>query len=160
MSPGKDLDRIRDLAQRGDIKIALAQINKMIVEHPNESEVWSLRASFYARNKNYEEALADISQAIEISPEKAIFYFHRGRYNFSSENFFDALEDFTAALEKDSYRDITFTQVLYFFRVEAFIKLGKKEEALSDISYIHDDYQTWTFKLRSKADLIEDCSKL
>ncbi len=71
-----------------------------------------------------------------------------------------AERDFNQAIKVDDYGDSGFTQMLFFFRAEVFIKLGKIQEALSDISHIPDGYETWTFKLRNKGDLIADCAKV
>lgn len=156
----KKLDKIRDLADQGKEEAAFVQINELIALYPNDPEVWSLRSSLYAKAKNYDEALSNISKAIEISPEEASFHTQRGRYHFRLGNDLIAVKDFSDALLTYNRGDISLIQHIYFFRAESFIKLGKKQEALLDISHIPDNFQIWTFKLRSKADLIADCDKI
>lgn len=156
VSINKRIDEISQL----EPEAALTHIKELLREHPDEAEAWSLQGSLYARCGNYDEAIKNLNKAIALSPQRAGFYFRRGRYNLKSGNVSEAINDLSEALSKDNRNDITFTEALYFHRAEALIKLGKKQEALSDLSHIPENYQTWTFKLRSKADLIADCNAL
>ena len=160
MTNQEEIEKIRQLNQRGQSEAALLLLVELIKSNPNDSMLWSLKGSIYATNNDYEEALISLDKAIFISPHQAIFYFHRGRYHFESSKLAEAISDFSEALNINNYDDNTFIEELYFYRAESFIRLGKKNEALADISNIREDYHTWTFKLRSKIDLVEDCSKL
>ena len=159
MSIDNQINEVRRLDNGGESERAFSLVKKLISESPEESRLWSLQGALYAKNRHYEEAVKSLSAAIALSPE-GIFYFHRGRYNSTLDNLSEAIEDFSNALIRDTYNDITFTQELYFHRADAFIRLGKREEALSDISRIPDDYKTWTSKLSTKADLLADCNNL
>lgn len=159
MSIDHQISEIRRLDKEGKEDAALDLIKNLISEFPKESRLWSFQGTLYAKKKIYKEALRSLSKAITLSPE-GIFYFQRGRYNLTLGNVSEAIIDFNYALSTDNYNDITFTQELYFHRAEALIKLKKKQEALSDIAHIPDGYQTWTSKLRSKADLLSECDKI
>lgn len=160
MSIHKELERIRSIAQRGQKEAALELSQELLRTNADKAEAWALHASLHARNGNYIQALECASRAIALAPERATLYFQRARYNLDLNAPLDAIQDLNEALNKDRYNEASFTAELYFHRAEAFITLGKKKEALADISRLDDGYQTWTFTLRSKSDLLKDCDKL
>ena len=43
---------------------------------------------------------------------------------------------------------------------EVYVKLGKKKEALADLTFVREDLKSWTYKLRTKADLRAHCRAL
>jgi hypothetical protein len=61
----------------------------------------------------------------------------------------------------ERYKNDAYREELHFWRAEALLRLGKKQEALTDLAHVYDnDFASWTYKLRTKADLLADCSKL
>lgn len=162
MSLDKRIEVIRRLA-RQDKKAALDSLQELLAKHPDDRRLWSLQASIHARSKIYNAAIKSIDRAISLSHtprQKAAYFYQRGRYNLQNNDAVSAISDFGEALENDDQIDPTFAQEVYFHRAESFIRLGKKQEALADVSNIQDNYETWTFKLRKKSDLIADCKKL
>lgn len=151
---------IRELDLSGKKELALVHVQELIEKHPDNASLWSLQASILKGMEHYIEAINSMNKAIDLKPEEASFYWLRGMCNFKVDNLSEAVIDFSHAIQGNNYGDVSFTQGVYFFRAEAFIKLGKKEKALSDISHIPEDHKIWTFKLRNKADLLEDCNKL
>jgi len=160
VSIDKELEHIRSIAQRGQKEAALELSQELLRTNADKAEAWALHASLHARNGNYIQALECTSRAIVLAPERATLYFQRARYNLDLNAPLDAIHDLNEALNKDRYNEPSFTAELYFYRAEAFIILGKKKEALADISRLDDGHQTWTFTLRSKSDLLNDCDKL
>lgn len=160
MSLDKKIDELWQLKEKGDHETALTLVKNLRSEYPDNDRLFFLEGTIYAREGNYKRAIECLDRAIALCPDKATLYFHRGEYNLCLDNILKSMEDFSDAISKDNYNDITFTEILYFYRAETFIKLGRKQEALSDLSKIPENYQTWTFELRSKADLIADCNKL
>lgn len=156
----KEIDAFWKLKERGDTEKAFLFLRELLEKNPDNDRLFFLEATLYADNGNYLTAINSIDRSILISPNKAVYFFHRGCYNLKLDNVQVAERDFSQAIKVDDYGDESFTQILFFFRAEAFIKLGKIQEALSDISHIPDGYETWTFKLRSKEDLISDCGKV
>ena len=38
--------------------------------------------------------------------------------------------------------------------------LGKKGDALKDLEHVRADFSAWTYKLRTKAELLAECNEL
>ena len=153
------INEARELVRAGNEDAAIVLANELIEQYPLEAKSWSLRGNLYARKKEYSGAIKDITKAISIHPE-SIFFYARGRYHFSSGEYALAVEDFRQGLSGENYDDESYRVELFFWRAEALIKLNKKQEALTDIARIGEDFKTWTFALRKKSDLIDDCEKL
>jgi tetratricopeptide (TPR) repeat protein len=159
-SPVADLISIaKEKAHRGDQNGAMSLAVQLVEQYPTEARVWSLRSFLFALRKEFAKALTDITRAINIHPEPH-FFFTRGRYNFELGDDQSAVKDFSTGLHFDHYEDDSYREELYFWRAEAFIRLGNKREALSDLAHLHKDKQTWTYELRSKLDLLVACDKL
>jgi tetratricopeptide (TPR) repeat protein len=129
--------------------------------YPNEMEAWSLRAYLHARNHNYQEVVADVTRAIDVNALEPSLFFYRGRYDLVLGKEESAVTDFSRGLELcDRYNDDYYRESLHFFRAEAFVRLGRKREALADLAHVRNDYKMWIDKLRTKADLLAECCQL
>ncbi len=137
---------------------ALVLANQLVEQYSHEMKVWDLRAHLYTIKNEYKLALADYTKAISIYPEHGL-YFARGIANFEVGDNRAAVEDFTNALVYYKSDDESYRWYLYFWRAETLLRMGRKEEALSDLEHVRDGFDTWTYKLRSKEDLIADCKK-
>lgn len=172
MTPSLDnlIAKAKELARKDEAEKAMALANELTTQHPDELRVWSLRAYLHGRSGNYAEAVADFTRAIEINakePELGLdkgiltavdLLFNRGADSFALGNNQLAIDDFTKGLDLcDRYGSDDYRETLLFWRAEALLKLGKKREALSDITQVRDDFSFWTYKLRTKSDLLADC---
>ena len=158
------------MAQKGDDEAAMSMANDLTTQYPNEMKVWTLRAYLHRRDRNYSSAIADLTRAIDINAkevesdrDKGILievdlFFNRGTDRFALGDVAAAIDDFTKGLDlSDRSRSDDYRETLLFWRAEALLKLGKKLEALSDITQVRDDFSFWTYKLRTKSDLLADC---
>jgi tetratricopeptide (TPR) repeat protein len=153
--------KAKQFARSGDNQKALSLADELVGRYPNEMEAWSLRGHLHARNHNYQEALADVTRAIDANPFEPSLFFDRGRYELVVGKEESAVTDFSKGLELcDHHKDDYYRESLYFFRAEAFLRLGRKHEALEDLVRVRDDFKTWIDKVRTKADLLADCDKL
>jgi len=140
---------------------ALSLANELAEKNPNEMKVWILRGYLHELSDDYDEAVVDLTRAIEINPMEPRLFYSRGRYRFALSDDRLAIDDFTKGLELcDRYKKDDYREELFFWRAEALLRLGKKREALSDLAHVPGDYTSWTYKLRTKADLLADCSEL
>jgi len=125
----------------------------------------------YGRDSNYAEAVSDLTRAIEINAlesaeqsldtghfKKVDLFFNRGADRFALGDNQSAIDDFTRGLDIcDQYNSDDYRETLYFWRAEALLRLGKKHEAIADLARVADDFSFWTYKLRTKKDLLTDC---
>jgi len=149
----------KDLARRHDYEGAMLLANELIGQHPNEMDVWLLRSYLHELEEDYVEATTDLSRAIELNSMEPHLYYNRGRYQFQLEDYTSAVQDFSKALELcDMYNNDYYREELYFWRAEVLLRLDKQNDALADLSKVRDDFASWTYKLRTKHDLLRDCS--
>jgi tetratricopeptide (TPR) repeat protein len=155
------ISKAMELARNEDAA-AMPMANELVEQYPKETKVWAFRGYLYARNRNHAEAVADLTRAIEIDPMNPFYFFSRGRYQFALGDDRSAIDDFAAGLALcDQYNIDDYREELHFWRAEALLRLGKKREALSDLDHVHEDtFRSWTYKLRTKADLLADCNRL
>jgi tetratricopeptide (TPR) repeat protein len=162
MSPDLDslIAKADALAKEGRYEDAMSLATDMLESHPNEMKLLSLRAYLHACKHDLEQAIIDLTQAIRINPMEPVLFYDRGRYESKLGHFQSAVDDFGRGLELcDHYRNDYYRESLYFFRAEALVELGRKHEALQDLSHVRDDLRTWTYKLRTKSELLAQCAE-
>jgi tetratricopeptide (TPR) repeat protein len=162
MQPTLDklISEAKDLANSGERQEALSLANELIEHYPREARVWSLRAYIYGLTANYEAVFADLSHAIKINPMEPDFFFHRGRYGLITGQNQAAFDDLTKGIELcDYYKNEYYRETLLFMRAEALVHLNRKDEALSDLALVRDDFTIWTSRLRTKAELVAECRR-
>jgi tetratricopeptide (TPR) repeat protein len=160
MSPHLDdlIARTKALAKERRYDEAISLATDLVQRYPNEMKVWSSRAYLYGCKNDFELAVADLTRAIDINGMEPVLFFDRGSYQSRVGRFGAAVEDFGRGLALcDHYRDDYYRETLYFFRAEALIELGRKREALQDLSQVRDDFRFWTYKLRTKSELQAQC---
>jgi tetratricopeptide (TPR) repeat protein len=158
----KDLiSRIRNIAGAGDEERAMALAADLVAQYPSDSRVWSLRSYLRGRVSDYTGAVADVTHAIELDPLETSYLLSRGMDRLRLGDYLLAAEDFSRGLDLcDHHHDNYFREMLYFMRAEAFLMIGKKDQALTDLTHVRSDFRTWTYRLRTKADLIADAGRL
>ncbi len=155
------ISKAETLARAGDHESAMTIADELARQRPAEARVFSLRAYLYERVRNYPRAIAEASRAIAIDPLEPGFVFSRGRYYLHAGKYRHAADDFTTGLFLcDRLKDDYFTGAFHFLRAEAFVQLGRKNEALADLLQVRDDMKLWTVRLRTKSELLEECNRL
>lgn len=157
----KVISKVEGLARAGRQEEAMNLASEMIERHPESMDVWSLRAYLHGRSGNYSEAIADLTRAIEINPLEPHLFYDRGLKHLAQNDFEAAVLDFGKGLNLcEYYNSDYYREPLHFLRAEAFCKLGKKHEALRDLERVQTTFTSWTYKLRTKAELLEECNRL
>ncbi|MDI1435477.1 hypothetical protein [Polyangium sorediatum] len=129
-------------------------------QYPEIWEVWHTLAYAHESRGDYAAAIAAATRAMDLDGQQPVLFLDRGAYALLSGDYERAVADFSQGLilcdelDWDDYSD-----ALHFLRAEALVQLGKKAEALADLSHIRDDYVFWTIKARSKAELFALCGK-
>lgn len=151
--------KAKKLAREHDSAGAMSLANELTSKHPQEMKVWLLLGYLNELENNYIAACANLTRAIELNSMEPHLFYSRGRYQFQMGNSDAALVDFSKGLDLcDFYKNDYYREELHFWRAETLIRLGRKLEALNDLSMVGDEFTSWTDKLRTKRDLLEDCT--
>ena len=130
-------------------------------QYPRETAVWSLRAYLHGLIRDHSKAIEDLTHAIEINGMEPKLFFDRGIEELAVQHNQAAADDFTTGLKLcDHYGDDYYREALHFLRAEALLGLARKQLAIADLQHVREDFKFWTFKLRTKSELVEACAKL
>ncbi len=152
------LREIEGLANAGNYTEALQRLDKLATSNPDDAKIWTTRAHINGHQRNYEEAVADWSKAIALCDKEPHYFYMRGIDLFLLRKFESAVLDFTKVIELcDYYKSEYYREGAYFFRADAYLRLKEFEKGKSDCTHVSDEMQTWTDKLRCKADLLAEC---
>ncbi len=99
----------------------------LLLIDPENIQALLTRSIAFHYMKESEQAIEDITKAISIDKNNWKLYMQRGRYKFDYALYTDAADDFTLALGINDTLENA-----YHLRGEAFEKLAKSREALSD----------------------------
>jgi len=155
------ISKAEHLARSGDNDEAMSLATDLTEQHPSEIKVWMLRAHLWTLKRDYTQAIADLTRAININGMEPSLFYDRGRHALALGDVLSAISDFSEGLRLcDGYNDDYYRGPLHFFRAEALLRLGRKHEALADLHHVREDFTTWTDKLRTKAELLAECSEL
>ena len=163
MNPTLDslISRAEKLARAGDKQGALSLANQLVAQHPDEMKVWSLRAYLHGRERDYAGAIADLSTAIRINPMEPSLFCNRGQDHLSLGDYEATLIDCGKGLDLcDHYDNDYYRESLMCIRAEAFIGLGRRDEALADLAGVRDGLKFWTNRLRTKKEMVAECLRL
>jgi len=142
---------------------AFEEITGLAEQYPEEPKVWRLLAYAHEKRDDYAAAIAAYTRAIALSPKVLwlmALFFSRGESALYTGDYELAVADFSQGLVlSDEFNSDYLREELHFLRAEAFIQLGKKAEALADLSHVKDDYVSVRAESRSKADLLVMCGE-
>ena len=147
-----------DFAVMDDFGGAMEIVEKLLSVHPDEVKVWMLRGYVHELQADFRSAKNDLSHAIQLSTAEPHLFYTRGRMCYSLRDFDMSIKDFTRALDLcDLHQNDYYRQELHFWRAEAFLKLGRRFEAMNDLENVDDGFQTWIDQIRSKEELVVAC---
>jgi tetratricopeptide (TPR) repeat protein len=154
-----ELEEIKDIAKTEDYIEALRLVDDLILHNSHEDKIWATRAFINSRKGDREAAIVDWSKAIGLCEEPHYFYM-RGHDLFNVGRYREAISDFTKVIALcDMYKSDYYRGPAYFFRADAHVRLREFDEARLDCAYVRDDMQTWTDKLRTRADILAECNQ-
>lgn len=152
------IERAKELARARDATAAARLADELTTSHPEDIRVWILRGHFNELFDDYAAAVKDLTRAMDLTSDEPHLFFTRGRYRFHLDDHEGALDDFASGLKLcDRLNNDYYREAFHFWRAESFIRLGKLHDALQDLSHVGDDQRWWTYKLRTKQDLLRDC---
>jgi putative PEP-CTERM system TPR-repeat lipoprotein len=97
--PEVQLAEVRMLGASGDLDGALALVERVLAEHPDRRDAWSMKGDLLAAQNKRPEALAAFSVAIELSPDSKEDRLKRGLLNLEMRQLEDVTPDIEFLLE-------------------------------------------------------------
>jgi tetratricopeptide (TPR) repeat protein len=153
------ISKAMEEAGSGHNEEALSIANGLVLQHTGEIRAWLLRAHLRTQVGDLEAAISDLSNAILINAAEPSLFFDRGRQRMRMADLGGAVEDFSAAPELcDFHNNDYYRETLLFMRADALAKLGRTNDALADLAPVRDDFRIYTTKLRTKADIVAECT--
>lgn len=154
-----ELERASDMARAGNYEEAFLLLDMLVRGNAQHADTWAVRAFVNAHQGNRAAAIVDWSKAIALYEEPHYFYM-RGTNLFQLGEFREAIADFTRVIQLcDVYKSDYYRGPAYFFRADAHLRLMEFDEAESDCTHVRDDMQTWTDRLRTKAEILAGCAQ-
>lgn len=134
-----------------DQSLGLTQLQKL-----------ELKSSFFCLERDRTNRVACYDEIIMLEHGlRAGSFFMRGMIKLRLKDLQGAINDFTQAIELEEQTPEKYdAELYYFFRAEMYLKVGRLEESLLDLENVPEDFECWTYKLRSKADLLADIHKI
>ncbi len=134
--------------------------DELTSSHTEDIRVWVLRGYVNESVNDHAAAVSDLNRALDLTSDEPHLFFTRGRYRFQLDDNAGAADDFTSGLKLcDRLGNDYYREALHFWRAETLIRLGKLNDALQDLAHVNDDHRMWTYKLRTKQDLLRDCQR-
>lgn len=151
-------DGVFKLVGAGKHDEALVLIDNLMTESPENPWLWRYRSYVNSMRVRDEDALLEINRAIELASEEPDFFFTRGRIFFLAGEFKEAVADFTTVVQLgDAYGNDYYLEAAYMHRADAYLRRGEFEKAKLDCEHVRDQIRLWTDRLRTKADILEEC---
>jgi tetratricopeptide (TPR) repeat protein len=155
----EELKKVETMARTDRYEDALRRLDKLAVAFPVEVEIWATRAYVNGRQGERAAAIADWTKAIGLCDKEPHYFYMRGSNYFRLGQFRKAVSDFTKVIELcDFYNSDYYREPAYFFRADAHVRLKEFEKAKADCMHLRDELPKWTDKLRTKAEIITECS--
>lgn len=95
----ESLQEATRLISVGEFTKAEKELDRVILEQPEESQAFALRAGVRVKSNRGKEALADLNKAIELAPKNPDHLYSRGLLYLTARLLNDAVKDFQAVLQ-------------------------------------------------------------
>jgi len=119
------------LQSSGNFEAAISDLNKVLLQEPDNVEALVARAQAHLRRGRRDEARADLNRAAAVKPDDPQVRLQRGLLAFEERRWEDCIADLTAAL-KDNNRNIE----ALMRRGYAYVFLNRSADAVRDFDRI------------------------
>jgi tetratricopeptide (TPR) repeat protein len=143
-------ERARSFLDKGELELALADLNKAIELEVKSASAYSDRAFAHTHLKQYDKALADYTQAIALEPKDAEAYLDRGTLHYGLNRLSEALRDYKQALALEPKNNRAIQGIEFIEHSQAiqanpkvaanYLARGKVAVALNDFDTAIADY--------------------
>jgi tetratricopeptide (TPR) repeat protein len=137
---------------------AFEDIERLAEQHPQEPKVWRTLGCAHEAKGDHAAAIAAVTRAMALDAREPGLFLDRGYYALNARDYERAVADLSQGLDlQDEPNWAYYHDVLRVMRAEGLFRLGKKAEALADLSHIRDAYVLWKGELWSKEELAALC---
>jgi tetratricopeptide (TPR) repeat protein len=151
--------RIQRLVRSGRTQEASVLAARLVLDYAGEPRAWRERAFVRAMQGHHAASIRDMSKAIALNEFSLLdALFSRGVSSFKLRRYRLAVADFSRAIALgDIFKMKCHRIQAHFFRAECYVRLKHFKEARQDCEHVPAQYQTWTYRLRSRSELLADC---
>ena len=105
-APAKSESARKLMADSTNLSVGrLDELNDMIVEDPDNANLYHERAYYYFHQKDIDNAMADIKKAIEMEPKSSTYYFSKGYFFHAMLQLEEAKTAFLQSIELDDQNE-------------------------------------------------------
>jgi len=115
--------------EKGNVELALKDVNYAIRLHENNAEAFCNRGVIYEKTKDIERAIDDYDKAIALNPDYTPAYYNRGSAFAARENIDKAIMDYSKAISLDPASTLS-----YYNRGVAFNLIGRTDLTIADLN--------------------------
>jgi len=151
--------KIELLIGKKDYPAATDLCDSLLKDYRTRADIWSKRAFVRKSAGDIVGAINDTERAVELAPREPCYRWNRGRYCIEAGDLDRAIESLTTALQLcEAAGDTYYSEVSYLLRAEAYSRVGRVDNALSDCNHVRDDMTMWIGKYRvAKTDILKRC---
>jgi tetratricopeptide (TPR) repeat protein len=154
----KRIAEIKRLADADRLDEASAAVQAFVAEFPGQAEAWRYRAYVLALRGQHRDAVKDMTSAIGLNSREPHYYWTRGKYLLDLGDNEAAIKDLTETLRLcDEHSSDYYREAAHLLRAEAYLRLGRPEEARRDCESVSDNATIWAGSIRSKEAILADC---
>ncbi|MDE2489441.1 MAG: protein kinase, partial [Elusimicrobia bacterium] len=113
----------------GDVNGALAQVDRGLALDPNNPALLNMRASIYARQRDYAKALADANAGLALAPKNRVLLATKGFAQLRGGDAKGALATSAELLEEDPN-----SAFAYALRAHAEGQMGERDAMMADLN--------------------------
>jgi tetratricopeptide (TPR) repeat protein len=157
----KQIEKAKRLVQSGNEPEAEAIADELLRTHPTVLAVRMLRGYLASLKGDHRSAIFEYDHALAIAPNEPHLFMERGLNYLEVRESDLAATDFSEGLRLcDVHNNDYYRSTLHFLRAEAHLLGGQKQLALLDLSHLEDGFKSWSYRLRTKEEMISECSIL
>lgn len=121
-----------------DFDGAIAKATEALATNPKYVDAYQLRADAWTQKKRFDQVVADCNAALAINPSKVRILLMRAAALTETGKAEEALRDYDALVGNESASPLH----PRFYRALAYIKLGRRKEAIPDLEAEIDTHRT------------------
>ena len=123
---------------------AIAILDKLVLQHPNRSDVYFQRAMGKRLSRDKAGAIVDLTRAIEYNPHEPAAFFFRGQWRIECGDYSEAIMDLNQAIAADeALNSAYYADAARFIRAVAYFLSKQFDEAEAACETVAPDAQTY-----------------
>lgn len=144
------------LAKKGDYEEALKLCHEVVRDHPEQPEPLRTQADIYGHMGDYARESEVLQRVVAMGSREPCDYYALGQAELLTGNLGNAVHSLTKAIDLgNEYKNFYYSSVSHFLRAEAFLRMNKYREALSDCEQLKEDFRYYLPSgMKSRAEIV------